>query len=151
MLDMSQHLRIKQAAAVIRLGGVIAYPTEAVWGLGCDINDQRAVERILQLKNRHVRKGLIVVAASIEQLAPYLTDISDEQRAQLQQYWPGPFTWLVKDNGQMPAWVRGQFDSIALRVSAHPVVAGLCNATAARLYPPRPTHRACNRPAMPFR
>lgn len=108
-------------------GGVIAYPTEAVWGLGCNPNDEQAVSRLLALKGRHVKKGLILVAASIRQLAPYLKQVTPAQRQQLEATWPGGVTWLVPDQ-TAPDWIRGEFDSVALRVSPHPLVAGLCTA-----------------------
>lgn len=109
-------------------GGVIAYPTEAVWGLGCDPYQQQAVERILTLKGRAQKKGLILVAANIEQFSPFLTHATASQRKAMMATWPGPNTWLVPVNDACPVWISGQFDSVALRVSAHPVVAGLCEA-----------------------
>ncbi|HQQ63518.1 MAG TPA: Sua5/YciO/YrdC/YwlC family protein [Pseudomonadales bacterium] len=116
------------AIATLRNGGVIAYPTEAVWGLGCDPLDEQAVMRVLALKKRDWRKGVILVAASIEQLAPYLRGLDDEKYATLRKSWPGPNTWLVPDNGVAPSWITGGQPTLAVRVSAHPVVAALCHA-----------------------
>lgn len=110
-------------------GGVIAYPTEAVWGLGCDPHNRQAVSRLLSLKQRKVGKGLILVASSIDQFAPYLEGLNAEQRARLNLPEAAPITWLVPDNHYAPEWVRGDFQSVALRVSAHPVVEQLCNAS----------------------
>lgn len=112
-------------------GGVIAYPTEAVYGYGCDPFNPEAVIRLLALKRRPVEKGLIMVAAHIEQLAPLLEPVlptlTPAQRDQLVQSWPGPNTWIVPDvNGWVPAWVRGRHSSVAVRVSAHPTVKALC-------------------------
>jgi L-threonylcarbamoyladenylate synthase len=119
---------IQRIAQLVAQGEVIAYPTEAVWGLGCDPHNSSAVERLLQLKDRPVDKGLILVGYAIEQFAPYLTKVTPDQRHQLESTWPGPVTWLVPDNGFAPPWVRGRHSSVALRVSAHPVVAALCRA-----------------------
>jgi L-threonylcarbamoyladenylate synthase len=116
------------AANKMRCGEVIAYPTEAVWGLGCDPHNEKAVNTILALKQRHVAKGLILVAASVSQFAPYLQHLSQEQRATLDHSWPGPFTWLVPHHDTLPPWIYGDFPSVALRVSAHPTVHQLCNA-----------------------
>lgn len=127
-MDWARHPRIRRIARLLAEGEVIAYPTEAVWGLGCDPHNRTAVERILSLKGRPVSKGLILVAASIDQFQPYLSGISPEQRRRLEESWPGPITWLVPDNGYAPLWIRGQHSSVALRVSAHPVAAGLCRA-----------------------
>ncbi len=128
MLDWSGHLKIRRAAALLASGGVIAYPTEAVWGLGCAPGNKVAVDRLLALKQRDVGKGMILVAANVDQLSPYLQGLSAAQRKTLEKSWPGPVTWLVPDNGSAPPWIRGNHDSLALRVSNHPVVIGLCRA-----------------------
>ena len=118
---------IALATQVMRDGGVIAYPTEAVWGLGCDPWQHAAVERILTIKGRSVSKGLILVASRMAQLQPLLAPLSAEQQQVLASHWPGPFTFLIPDPDQWaPAWVRGEHDSVAVRVSAHPVVRELC-------------------------
>jgi len=120
--------KVRRLAKQMRAGGVCAYPTEAVWGLGCDPFNLSAVSRILALKQRSMSKGLILVAADIQQFEPFLSELSTPQYQLLLDSWPGPNTWLVPDNGVSPPWVRGRFDSIALRVSAHPMVQGLCRA-----------------------
>lgn len=112
---------LSRAVAVLRSGGVIAYPTEGVWGLGCDPFNRTAVERILALKGRSPRKGLILLGSDVDQFAPWLTGLSEQQRATLAASWPDALTWLVPDNGYSPRWLTGQHDSIALRVSAHPL------------------------------
>lgn len=119
------------ANAVDRLlcGGIIAYPTEGVWGLGCDPFDEAAVLRILELKRRPVEKGLILVAAGVDQVAALLTPLTAEQRATVLATWPGPTTWLLPDPEQLvPAWIKGKFATVAVRVSAHPGVVCLCRA-----------------------
>lgn len=123
-------LSISQAADVISAGGVIAYPTEAVWGLGCDPRNQAAVEKILALKQRAVEKGLILVAASLQQLSPYLhPSLSDKQLAVIQQC-SRPTTWLVPfDSDYTPAWIVGEHEFLALRVSTHPTARALCQQT----------------------
>lgn len=121
--------RFRLAAAYVRSGGVIAYPTEGVWGVGCDPDNPQAVARLLTLKQRDPVKGLILVAASMAQLQPYLTDLTTEQQAQLAASWPGPQTWIVPANGRAPDWITGGKPGLALRVSAHPLVRALCLAT----------------------
>lgn len=127
-MDWENHPEVQQAADYMQQGGVIAYPTEAVWGLGCAPDNKQAVYRILSLKNRDVRKGLILIAASIEQLDPYLDGLDPVLLKKLSDSWPGPVTWLVPVNDRAPAWITGEFDTLALRVSGHPLVQGLCNA-----------------------
>ena len=118
-----------QAAVVVHQGGVIAYPTEAVWGLGCDPWNRDAVYRILDIKARPVEKGMILVAASESQITPLLEPLTATQRQTLSDSWPGPFTWLIPDiNHWVPDWVKGQFDTVAVRISDHPVVQALCEA-----------------------
>ena len=120
---------VSEAATVVNNGGIIAYPTEAVWGLGCDPRNSEAVHRILALKQRSVDKGVILVGSTSAQFAPLLEPLSPEQKATLNAAWPGPHTWLVPDpECWAPAWVKGQFDTVAVRVSAHPVVVALCRA-----------------------
>ena len=122
-------IEVSEAAAVVNNGGIIAYPTEAVWGLGCDPWNWQAVDRVLALKQRPVAKGVILVGATQAQFAPLLDPLSPEQRAMLDASWPGPNTWLIPDPTRwVPDWIRGQFDTVAVRVSAHPVVAALCQA-----------------------
>ena len=121
-------VRIARAVSVLRHGGVIAYPTEAVWGLGCDPFDRSAVQRILAMKRRRQGMGLIMVAADMAQLEPFLRGLSSQQRHTLQESWPGPQTWLVPNNGVAPCWVSGGRDTLALRVTDHPVAAALCRA-----------------------
>ncbi|RRJ82577.1 L-threonylcarbamoyladenylate synthase [Aestuariirhabdus litorea] len=117
------------AVAALQAGEVIAYPTEGVWGFGCDPWNPQAVGRVLRLKQRPWQKGLILVACSCEQIEPLLRSLTREQRAQLESSWPGPNTWVIEDPEQwVPAWVRGEHSSVAVRVSAHPVVAALCEA-----------------------
>ncbi len=114
-------------------GGVIAYPTEGVWGLGCLPEDEQAVNRILALKKRHWSKGLILIAAGIDQVSPYLEGLTVEEIEQLRDIWPAPITYLVPDNGTCPRWIKGEFKTVAIRVSDHPVVQALCNAAGSAL------------------
>ncbi len=126
MIDWNWHPGVRRAVARLHAGGVVAYPTEAVWGLGCDPLDERAVERILHLKRRERGMGLILIASSLSQLSPLLAGLSGEQRATLQKSWPGPHTWLVPDTGVAPEWITGGRDTVAVRVTDHPVAAAIC-------------------------
>ncbi|MHB1375694.1 MAG: L-threonylcarbamoyladenylate synthase, partial [Thauera sp.] len=103
--------------------------TEAVWGLGCDPWDAAAVQRLLELKMRPMEKGLILVAAHIDQFDFLLDDLPERWLDRLAGTWPGPNTWLVPHRERLPEWITGQHDSVALRVSDHPLVARLCALT----------------------
>jgi L-threonylcarbamoyladenylate synthase len=114
------------AVAALRHEGVIAYPTEAVWGLGCDPDSTSALTRLLALKSRDPSKGMILVAAGLDQLAPWLDGLSEAQCRQLEQPCDTPTTWLVPDNGRAHRLVRGDHQRVALRICRHPLVARLC-------------------------
>ncbi len=121
---MNWHIRY--AAHVIREGGIIAYPTEGVWGLGCDPWHSGAVERLLRLKSRPMHKGLIVVTGQRDQLTPLLEQLSHPHLHQLDSTWPGPVTWVIDDTKNwMPEWIKGHFPSVAVRVSDHALVSKL--------------------------
>ncbi|MBT4494615.1 MAG: tRNA threonylcarbamoyladenosine biosynthesis protein RimN [Gammaproteobacteria bacterium] len=106
--------------------GVIAYPTEGVWGLGCLPDSSEGVARILTLKNRPWQQGLLLVAAEMSQFEGYLKGLDAEYRKVLEETWPGPVTFLVPDNGTAPGWIVGSHTTVGLRVSDHPLVQALC-------------------------
>lgn len=119
--------QIRRAVDYIEQDGVIAYPTEAVWGLGCDPYSETAVKRLLALKKRPVEKGLILVASKVEQVEHLLESLTQEQRSTVLNSWPGPNTWLIPDpNELVPTWIKGEHESVAVRVSDHPLVRALC-------------------------
>ncbi|WP_136066535.1 L-threonylcarbamoyladenylate synthase [Modicisalibacter radicis] len=119
---------LQTAVVHLREGGLIAYPTEAVWGLGCDPDDPAALAQLLALKQRDPAKGLILIAASMVQLEPWLEGLEAPLRQRLADSWPGPLTWLVPDNGRSLPLLRGDHDRVAVRVSDHPGVIALCSA-----------------------
>ena len=126
---MAGSWRMQQVTRCLNGGGVIACPTEAVWGLGCDPWNAPAVERLLDLKQRPMAKGLILVAADISQFSDLLYDLPKDWQAQLEASWPGPNTWLVPHGGRLPGWITGQHASVALRVTDHPLLRKLCAQT----------------------
>jgi L-threonylcarbamoyladenylate synthase len=119
-------LHLRHANSALLSGEVIACPTEAVWGLSCNPDDPHAVARLLEIKSRPVEKGLILVAACEEQLNFLLSDLSLQDRSIMSVTWPGPVTWLVEHHGRVPSWISGDYDTVAVRVSAHPGVRALC-------------------------
>lgn len=116
--------------AILKKEEVIAYPTEAVFGVGCDPDSEIAVQRLLKLKQRPVEKGLILIAANFAQLKPYIDDsmLSDTQRQAIFACWPGPVTFVFPAKPTTPRWLTGRFDSLAVRVTDHPLVVELCEA-----------------------
>lgn len=122
------HHRLRLAARHLARGGVVAYPTEAVYGLGCDPWDEAAVRRILAIKRRDPDKGLILIAADPVQLWPFVEPLDEARMVPILASWPGPNTWLLPARPSTPDWLKGRFDTLAVRVTAHPIAAGLCRA-----------------------
>ena len=120
---MPSQFLIRRATAAIRHGGVIAYPTEAVYGLGCNPLDWDAVQRLLDLKQRPIDKGLILIASEFDQLRPFIIEPAQEIMAPVFSSWPGPTTWLLPAAPRVPKWLTGRHRSIAIRVTAHPLAA----------------------------
>lgn len=119
---------IKRAVAVLERGGVVAYPTEAVYGLGCDPLREDAVDRLLELKGRPRQQGLIVIASGFGQLKGLL-DTSDEAAVnRARATWPGPVTWVFPARDHVPEWLTGGRGTLAVRVTDHPVAHALCAA-----------------------
>lgn len=114
------------ACAIVRAGGVIAYPTEAVFGLGCDPGCEDAVMRLLAIKQRPVDKGLILVAATFGQLLPWIQPLSNVQLELVSTHWPGPVTFIVPAAERTPKWLTGNHTGLAVRISAHAGVRVLC-------------------------
>lgn len=121
---------VAQAAARLHEGGVIAYPTEAVFGLGCDPHDHAAFERLFSLKGRPPTQGVLLIACDFAQVEPYIdaSRVPDAVLRDVRGSWPGPHTWVFPRSGHVPAWVAGAHDGIALRVTAHEPSAALCRA-----------------------
>jgi len=120
---------LQKAARILNGGGVIAYPTEAIYGLGCRPWDAAAVARILTLKRRNPARGLIVIAAEAEQLAPLIDTNCNIPMDEVLRSWPGPVTWVIPARPGVPRWLRGDHEGIAVRVTAHPVASELCRLT----------------------
>ena len=126
----ASQLSIPEAALALHAGKVIAYPTEAVWGLGCDPRDEQAVRRLLAIKQRDVDKGLILIGSRLDQLHAYLDTaaVPPQRMAEVLASWPGPHTWIMPASSNAPPWVTGMHSGIAVRISAHAGVVALCNA-----------------------
>lgn len=123
---MASALQFRLACRALHAGGVVAYPTEAVWGLGCEPRNRHACLKLLHLKQRDWRKGMILIAADFEQLRPYVAALDDKTLAPALRTWPGPATWLLPASEETPEWVRGDSDRIAVRVTNHPIARELC-------------------------
>lgn len=123
------------AVAALHAGGVVAYPTEAVYGLGCDPRNHAAFDRLFALKQRPPTQGVLLIAADFAQAEPYIDLVATpaDAVARAQASWPGPHTWVFPRAADTPPWIAGAQVGIALRVTAHPVAAALCRAFGAAL------------------
>jgi len=121
---------LRTAVATLRSGAVVAYPTEAVYGLGCDPHDHAAFERVFALKRRPPTQGVLLIAADFAQVEKYIDSarVSVEALARVRASWPGPNTWVFPRAATVPHWIAGSHAGIALRVTAHPLAAALCRA-----------------------
>jgi len=118
--------QIMEARHLINQGGIIAYPTEAVYGLGCDPFNQQAVKRILAIKQRPFSKGLIVLIADWSQLELLVSHIESDLLVKVKETWPGAVTWVFPKAKTVHQYLSGEQDSIAIRMSAHPIARVLC-------------------------
>lgn len=124
----NNELTVSNEIEALTQGKLIVYPTEAVWGIGCDPANERAVMSLLEAKQRPVEKGLILVAANLSQCLEYFDyeAVPIEKRAEIFSSWPGPITWLLPAKSSTPTWITGGSDVIAIRISAHPTIQRIC-------------------------
>ncbi len=131
-MQISEH-KLRLFARHINDGGLIAYPTEAVFGFGCDPNNESAVIRLLQLKDRPVDKGLILIAAHFDLLEPYIDLHATHRLEDIKATWPGPTTWLLPAHPSVSELLRGNHATIAVRVTDHPIAAAISEKAATAL------------------
>ncbi len=118
--------QVDVALECLQQGGIIAYPTEAVYGLGCDPFNRESVERLCALKQRATSKGLILLISDWSQLTPLIAPVSDAMLDSVRKTWPGPVTWIFPKSAVIPGWLSGDHDGIAIRMSAHPIAHDIC-------------------------
>jgi L-threonylcarbamoyladenylate synthase len=116
----------RSISAHLKRGGLIAYPTESCYGLGCDPDNRKAVLRLLKLKQRPQRKGLILIAAHYTQVARYLLPLTRAEQGKLQSDGANVVTYLMPARSSTPHWLRGEHSTLAIRLTAHPFAKWLC-------------------------
>ncbi|MGA9665632.1 MAG: Sua5/YciO/YrdC/YwlC family protein [Gallionella sp.] len=136
-------------AAHLRRGGLIAYPTESCYGLGCDPDNRIAVQRLLRLKQRPQHKGLILIAASYRQVARYLHPLTPAQQQQLAAAGARAITYLMPALHSAPRWLRGGHDTLAVRLTAHKQARQLCRGVNSALVSTS-ANRSGQRPARTY-
>ena len=113
-------------AAYLKRGGVIAYPTESCYGLGCDPRNSLALKRLIRMKGRSAAKGLLLIADHFKRLQPFVRPLSAADRMRVDRSWPGPVTWVVPASANCLPELTGGRPTIAVRVTAHRGAARLC-------------------------
>lgn len=112
--------------AYLRRGGVIAYPTESCYGLGCDPRNRRALRRLIRLKGRSAGKGMLLISDSYRHLQPFVGALDAADRERMLHAWPGPVTWIVPASGRCLPELTGGRATVAVRVTDHALAAALC-------------------------
>jgi len=126
---LTAKLHIDRAGRVILAGGIVAYATEAVYALGCLPLANDAVMRLMAIKRRSWRKGLLLIAAHLEQLEQLVRLPDGVIREEILASWPGPVTWTLAALPRVPRWLSGGRNTVAVRVTDHPVARRLCERT----------------------
>ncbi len=116
---------VRRAAGILRGGGLVAFPTETVYGLGADASNAAAVARLYAAKGRPADHPVIVHFASAEKAFSFSREIPQAARALAQRFWPGPLTLILKRSEHAKDFVTGGQDSVGLRVPSHPVAQAL--------------------------
>ncbi|MFF4575945.1 L-threonylcarbamoyladenylate synthase [Streptomyces sp. NPDC001410] len=119
---------IEKAAGVLRAGGLVALPTETVYGLGANAEDPAAVSRIFQVKGRPSSHPLIVHIGGAEQLDDWVQEVPATARLLAERFWPGPLTLVLRRGRRVPLEATGGLETVAVRVPDHPVALALLSA-----------------------
>jgi L-threonylcarbamoyladenylate synthase len=122
---MALRFPIHRAGLILRSGGVVAYPTEGVFGLGCIPDHADAVIRILGIKKRSPGLGLVLIASSMDQVREWS---ALPESATLESSADRPITWIVPARRHVPYWITGDHSSVAIRLTTHPIAGALCDA-----------------------
>ena len=124
---MCESWHIREAVRRIAAGGIIAYPTETLYGLGCDPFNGPAVLRLLALKRRAVEQGLILIASHFWQVESLMAPLPTATRQHVMYPGRQPVTWVLPCRAEVPYWMRGSHHSLAIRITTHPLAACLCD------------------------
>lgn len=136
-------------AAHLKRGGLIAYPTESCYGLGCVPQNRNAVMRLLKLKQRPQHKGLILIASGYRQVSRYLHSLTPDEQSRLKNHSAQAITYLMPAKPSCPRWLRGAHDTLAVRLTAHPFAQQLCRIANSALVSTS-ANRSGQRPAKTF-
>lgn len=111
----------------LKMGGIVAFPTDTVYGLGCDHRSREAVARLYEVKGRLSRMALPLLLGSIGQIDEVVLEVPEAARQFAAKFWPGALTLVLKKRESVPDFISAGGDTIAVRVPAHPVPVALAN------------------------
>lgn len=114
-------MNIQKISNILKSSGVIAFPTDTVWGIGCLVEDEKAVQKIYEMKSREKNKPLILLSSRLEYLLPYVEELPPAALKLAEKYFPGPLTLVVKKSILTPDYITSGFDTIGIRIPAHPI------------------------------
>ncbi len=134
----------RKAIKTLKRGGVIAYPSESVYGLGCDPYNLEAVSDLLSVKHRSYKKGLIILVSDIEQASRLIAPLSNQQKQRIQNHTGRATTWLVDKSARTSPLLAGTHAKLAVRVTTNPVAKKLCEMMQGPI-----VSTSCNRNAKP--
>lgn len=121
--------QLERISRTLKHGGVIAYPTESVYGLGCDPYNQKSLQRILDIKGRSPDKGLIILVSKIEQALPFIAVPDVDQLAKFNSREPRATTWLMPIKTGLSRLLCGNHQKLAVRLTSHPIPKAICDYT----------------------
>jgi len=120
-LSSSLKQQVAKAVAILRSGGVVAFPTDTVYGLGCEYHNREAVFRIYEVKGRPSRMALPLLLSSVEQIDEVTLEVPEVARQLTAKFWPGALTLILKKSPSVPDFITAGGDTVAVRVPDHPV------------------------------
>ena len=124
---MNETIRITDAIAMLENGGVVVYPTETVYGIGCDPLNEDACNRIQRIKKRIAPKPFILLASTIGQVTDFMGELDDTAARLANIFWPGPLTIIMRPTNEIPSHLLGKTGGVAFRVTSHPVATALAD------------------------
>jgi len=114
-----------RAVDALKRGEVIVFPTETFYGLGADVFNESAVERVVSLKGRGPENPIPIIATDREMLRDVVTDVPTAARKLIDRFWPGPLTLVLPGKKNLPAPLLNQYGGVGVRISSHPLAASL--------------------------
>lgn len=121
--------KIKQAALMIKKGGIVIFPTDTVYGIGCSIKSEKAIKRIYNIKSRQSKKPLIVFIRYKKELKDFAESIPGDARKFINKFWPGKLTLIFKAKKNLKKWQKSDSSTIGIRIPDNPITLAIIKAS----------------------